>query len=85
MPNRPALPPEFGRLDPPLAHLASWFQFPAFGNALPMSNSKHHAEVLDPEQEDDEQPTELPPEEEPLTASEPDTLPPDPDLTPPDE
>jgi hypothetical protein len=50
-----------------------------------MSVAKHHAEVLDPEQEDEEQATDLPPEEEPRTAPEPGTLPPDPDLTPPDE
>jgi hypothetical protein len=51
-----------------------------------MTMTRDRAEVLDPEQEDDEQPEPvLPQEEEPLTAPEPETLPPDPDLTPPDE
>ena len=62
------------------------FPFAGCGNEDRMTTWKTRAEVLDPEQEDDEQPEpELPPEEEPVTAPEPATLPPDPDLTPPEE
>jgi hypothetical protein len=65
---------------------ARWFWFQRCGNGHLMSPAKNRAEVLDPEQEDDEQPEpELPPQEEPLTAPEPETLPPDPDLAPPGE
>ena len=49
-----------------------------------MRPETHRSEVLDPERED-ELPPDEPPEEEPLTAPEPGTLPPDPDLTPPTE
>lgn len=48
-----------------------------------MWTANERFEVLDPEREDDE--PALPPDPEPVTAPEPETLPPDPDLTPPDE
>lgn len=49
-----------------------------------MLKAKRRAEVLDPEREEDEEPAKQPPDEEPLTAPEPDTLPPDPDITTPE-
>jgi len=42
------------------------------------------SEVLDPEREDDKPEPDLPPDNEPVTAPEPDTLPEEPDLNPPD-
>lgn len=68
-----------------MAGSGAMFLFPSCGKAHLMFRAKDHLEVLDPEQEDHEESTEQPAEEEPLTAPEPDTLPPDPDITAPEE
>ncbi len=50
-----------------------------------MSAPTRTNDVLDSEKENDDQPgPELPPQDEPVTAPEPDTLPEEPDFTPPE-